>query len=216
MTKQRIAIIGAGLCGSVLAARLRHMFDVTVVEQARKKRPLYHEITCDDGGINSSINRAAGLGGTTNYWHNALIELGHDELRGLGLDPERFAPYYRQAWSLFLSDSDLATIHAIRDDNARAFPSGRLAHMVVPQTRANLWEKAQRAYPGDPVTVVYGHAERLVLNADGAPKHALVHTDDGPVEVHADHYVLSAGGLATPVVLGENTRHQRIPLRRVS
>jgi hypothetical protein len=204
MTRQRIAIVGAGLCGSVLAARLRNVFDITMVEQARKKRPLYHEITCGDGGINSSINRAAGLGGTTNYWHNALIELAADELRDLGLEPEGFAPYYAQAWSLFLSDSDLATCHAIRDANARALPPGRVAHMVVPQARVNLWEHAQRAYPGDPVTVLYGHAERLILGANSTPAHALVHTENGPVELHADHYILSAGGLATPVLLANS------------
>ena len=202
--KQRIAIVGAGLCGSVLAARLRTVFDVTVVEQARKKRALYHEISCGDGGINSSINRAAGLGGTTNYWHNALIELADDELGDLGLDPARFAPYYRRAWSLFLSDSDLARCQAIRDTNAQALPPGRVAHMVVPQSRVNLWPHAQRAYPGAPVTVLYGHAERLTLAANRAPEHVLVHTDAGPVKLRADHYILAAGGLATPVLLANS------------
>jgi hypothetical protein len=204
MTRQRIVIIGAGLCGSVLAARLRNRFEITVVEQSRRKRPLYHEITCDDGGINSSINRAAGLGGTSNYWHNALIELADDELRDLGLEPGQFAPFYRQAWSLFLPEPDLAACDAIRDANVRALPPGRVAHMVVPQVRVNLWEHAQRTYPGDPVSVVYGHAERVIPGTAGDASHALVHTENGPVKLHADHYILCAGGLATPVLLASS------------
>ena len=39
--KKRVAIVGAGLCGSLLSTLLRNDFDVTVVEQGRKKRPLY-------------------------------------------------------------------------------------------------------------------------------------------------------------------------------
>jgi hypothetical protein len=204
MTRPRIAIIGAGLCGSVLAARLRNAFNVTVVEQARTQRPLYNEISCNDGAINSSINRAAGLGGTTNYWHNALIELAADELGDLGLDADRFAPFYNRAWSLFLSDSQLATCRAIQDQNARALPPGRVAHMVVPQARVNLWEHAQQTYPGNQVTVLYGNAERLTLGAPGAPAHVLVNTETGSVELRADHYVLCAGGLATPLLIANS------------
>ncbi|HEY8061365.1 MAG TPA: hypothetical protein VID74_01145 [Gemmatimonadales bacterium] len=204
MSQQRIAIIGAGLCGSVLAARLRDRFEVIVVEQSRKKRPLYGEITCDEGGINSSINRAAGLGGTTNYWHNALIELAPDELLGAGIDPLRFADCYRRAWSLFLSEPDRVSCDAIRDANARALPPGRVAHMVVPRTRVNVWNHAQRAYPGNPIAVVYGRAERLVCGSDGAPEHVLVQTGDGPVQLRADRYILSAGGLATPGLLARS------------
>jgi len=204
MTRQRIVIVGAGLCGSVLAARLRTRFEITVVEQARKPRPLYHEISCANGGINSSINRAAGLGGTSNYWHNALIEMADDELRDLGLEPRHFAQFYRRAWSLFLPDPDLAACDAIRDANVQALPPGRVAHMVVPQARVNLWEHAQRAYPGDPVSVVYGHAERLIPGTAGNASHALVQTENGPVKLHADHYILCAGGLATPVLLASS------------
>ena len=202
--KRRIAIVGAGLSGSVLAARLRNSFDVTVIEQGRRKRPLFHEIACSNGGINSSINRGAGLGGTTNYWHNALIELAPDELRGAGIEPSRFADYYRQAWSLFLSDADLATCNRIRDANAASLPAGRAAHMVVPPARANVWEHAHRWFPGDPITVVYGHAERLVQDGANGPTHLLVRTRRGSTRIEADRFIFSAGGLATPVLLASS------------
>ena len=202
--KQRIAIVGAGLSGSVLAARLRNSFDVTVVEQGRRKRPLFDESTCTDGGINSSINRGAGLGGTTNYWHNALVELVPDELRGAGIEPSRFNDYYRQAWSLFLSDTDLATCRRIRDANAASLPAGRAAHMVVPQARANLWEHAHHWFPGDPITVVLGHAERLAEDGPNGPTHLLVRNRHGLTRIEADRFIFSAGGLATPVLLASS------------
>ena len=42
--KKRVVVIGAGLCGSFLSAMLRNHFQVTVVEQSRKKRPLYEDV----------------------------------------------------------------------------------------------------------------------------------------------------------------------------
>jgi glycine/D-amino acid oxidase-like deaminating enzyme len=203
MTRKRVVIIGAGLSGSVLAARLRNQFNVTVVEQSRTKRPLYDEIRCAAGGVNNSINRAAGLGGTTNYWHNALIELTDEELHACGVDRPAFAPYYERAWSLFLSPDELATSAGIRDENAQALRDKRsaAAHMVVPHARVNMWEHADRAYPGEPVHVVFGHAERLVLDDAGVPAHLIVNTSNGPVQVVADHFIFCAGGLGTPSVL---------------
>ena len=55
--KQRIAIVGAGLCGSLLSALLRDRYDVTLIEQGTAKRPLFTDIECDEGDVTSSINR---------------------------------------------------------------------------------------------------------------------------------------------------------------
>ena len=216
MTRQRIVIIGAGLCGSVLAARLRNRFEITVVEQARKKRPLYHEITCADGGINSSINRAAGLGGTSNYWHNALIELATTSCAISGSSPGiSLRSIVRHGHSSFRNRS-LPRATPSATPTYSALPPGRVAHMVVPQVRVNLWEHAQQPYPGDPVSVVYGHAERLIPGTAGNASHALVQTENGPVELHADHYILCAGGLATPVLLASSLGVTRRSPRRIS
>jgi hypothetical protein len=203
MTRKRVAIIGAGLCGSVLAARLRNRFDVTVIEQARTRRPLYNEISCSGGGVNTTINRAAGLGGTTSYWHNALIRLSPEELRACGLDPSGFAPFYQRAEALFLSTAESASSDQIRDTNQNELRARTcaIAHMVVPHARANIWHLAERRYPGDGINVVFGRADRLALDDAGKPEHLVVHTDRGPMQVAADHYIFSAGGLATPALL---------------
>lgn len=194
--KKRVVVIGAGLCGSVLSTLLRNEFEVTVVEQGRKKKPLTEDVDCETGELNTSINRAEGLGGTTNYWHNALIELDDHDLRKAGIEPRGFAKYYDQAWRFFLSQGALDDCNRARDANAAAI-AGRTAtvgHMVLPQARHNAWTLANEKYPGDKIEVVYGHADRIV---DGG---VIV---DGK-RLDADHVVVSAGGIGTPIVLARS------------
>ena len=172
--KKHVIVVGAGLCGSLLGTLLRNDFRVTVVERGRKKRPLFDDIDCDAGELNTSINRAEGLGGTTNYWHNALIELDDKHLAKAGIDAESFRPYYQQAWELFLSKRELDDCNRARDANAASLRDGvaTIAHMVLPQTRHNAWELASRRYPGDEIGVVYGRARRGCLRCDGPVSYA--------------------------------------------
>ena len=204
--KQRVVVIGAGLCGSVLATLLRNDFQVTVVERGKKKKPLFDDVECDTGELNTSINRAEGLGGTTNYWHNALIELDDKDLRKAGIEPRGFAPYYQQAWKLFLSDSELDACNKARDTNAEALKghTATIGHMVLPQTRHNAWQLANQRYPGDNIEVVYGHVDRIV---DGGVEL------DGGRRLDADLVIASAGGIGTPVVLARSLgkRHGLVP-----
>jgi len=207
MTRERLVIVGAGLCGSILAARLRTRYEVTVVEPGLTPQPLLDEIACTTGGINSTINRASGLGGTTNYWHNALIELESDELLGCGIDPSRFAPFYARAWRLFLDEQHLALAAATHQANLRAIGhlSGAVAHMVVPQQRANLWALARKTFPGEAIRVMNARAVRFLENAEGGIPALEVATPDGRTQhLEADRFLVCAGGLGTPVLLGRS------------
>ncbi|HEY3933862.1 MAG TPA: hypothetical protein VGL65_04525 [Gemmatimonadales bacterium] len=208
--RKRVVIVGAGLCGAVLATRLRDAFDVTVVEQSRKRHPLYDDIVCAGGGVTTTINRAAGPGGTTNYWHNALIELDRDDLDKCGLDARELAAYYRQAWSFFLSEEEIAAAAAIGARNAAAVPpTTRVAHMVVPQARANAWIAANRVFPGRDVAVRYGRAERIVAGK-GTATQVVVRNGDAVTELDADHVIVCAGGLATPAILASSIGHREM------
>lgn len=204
--KKRVAVIGAGLCGSLLSTLLRNDFTVTVIEQGRRKRPLFDDIDCTTGELNTSINRAEGLGGTTNYWHNALIELDDIDLAKAGIQPRAFAPYYAKAWSFFLSADELAECDRAREANRASVESGEctVAHMVLPQSRANAWHLANARNPGDDIHVVYGHAERVVPPSAGAPGYVEVRTDEELERVEADYFIFSAGGLSTPVLLARS------------
>jgi hypothetical protein len=195
--KKRVVVIGAGLCGSVVSTLLRNDFHVTVVEQGKKKKPLFDDVDCDTGELNTSINRAEGLGGTTNYWHNALIELDDKDLRKAGIEPRGFASYYQQAWEFFLSKKELDDCNRARDANAESLDGSKstIAHMVLPQTRHNVWNLANQRYPGDNIDVVYGKATRI---ADGGVEL------EGGRRLDADHVIACGGGLGTPVLLARS------------
>ena len=198
--KKRVVVIGAGLCGSVVSTLLRNDFHVTVVEQGRKKRALFDDVDCETGELNTSINRAEGLGGTTNYWHNALIELDDKDLRKAGIEPRGFASYYQKAWEFFLSQGELEGCNRARDANAESLKGGAatIAHMVLPQTRHNVWNLANQRYPGDKIDVVYGHAHRIV---DGGVE---LQGSKGTERIEADFVIACGGGLGTPVLLASS------------
>lgn len=198
--KKRIVVIGAGLCGSVLSTLLRNDFEVTVVEQGKKKKPLFDDVDCDTGELNTSINRAEGLGGTTNYWHNALIELDDKDLKKAGIEPRGFAPYYQKAWEFFLSKGQLDACNRARDANTASLAgsSATVAHMVLPQSRYNVWELANDKYPGEKIDVVYGRAQRIV---DGGVE---IQSENGVRRLPADHVIACGGGLGTPVLLARS------------
>nr|MBA3453620.1 hypothetical protein [Deltaproteobacteria bacterium] len=152
------------------------------------------DVDCDTGELNTSINRAEGLGGTTNYWHNALIELDDKDLRKAGIEPGGFASYYQRAWEFFLSKGELEGCNRARDANAESLKGGQstIAHMVLPQTRHNVWNLANQRNPGDTIDVVYGQAKRIV---DGGVEL------QGGKRLEADHVIACGGGLGTPVLL---------------
>lgn len=204
--KKKVAVIGAGLCGSLLSTLLRNDYEVTVIEQGKKKRPLFDDVECTTGELNTSINRAEGLGGTTSYWHNALIELDEHDLKKAGIDPRNFEHYYDKAWRFFLSDAELRECNRARDANRETLEKEEctVAHMVLPQSRWNLWKLANEKYPGDDIRVVHGKAEKVVPAADGARGHVVVRGDHGMRRIEADAFLLCAGGLSTPVVIANS------------
>lgn len=198
--KKRVVIIGAGLCGSVVSTLLRNDLQVTVVEQGTKKKPLFDDVDCATGELNTSINRAEGLGGTTNYWHNALIELDDNDLVKAGIVPAGFAPYYKKAWEFFLSKKELDETNRVRDANTTSLAGGTstVAHMVLPQTRHNVWNLANERNPGAAIDVVYGRVERIV---DGGVE---ITAGGGTRKLPADYVVACAGGIGTPLVLARS------------
>lgn len=176
------------------------------MEQGRKSKPLFTDIESRDGELNSSINRAEGLGGTTNYWHNALIELTSSDLRKAGLNSGSLEPYYSKAWKLFLSDRELEECARVRDANRDSVEneSCEVAHMVLPRNRNNMWALTQQRYPGPPVNVVYGRAEAIVPAGPLGAGHVVVATDSGKMQVDADCFLVCAGGLGTPPLLARS------------
>jgi hypothetical protein len=194
---KKVVIVGAGLCGSLLSTLLRDDFEVTLVEQGRKKKPLFDDVDCTTGELNTSINRGQGLGGTTNYWHNALIELDDDDLVKAGIAPATMRRYYDKAWQFFLSQAEIDEVHRTADANAKLLASkvSTVGHMILPQTRHNAWKLANAKHPGGEIKVVYGHVETI------AADHVELR---GNVRLDADYVIACSGGLGTPVLLAKS------------
>jgi hypothetical protein len=207
LDKPRLGVVGGGLCGSILAARLSGQYAVTVFERSNRVAPLLGEVACDAGGINSSINRGQGLGGTTHYWHNALIELGEDDLRAAGIDASHFRPYYEAAWRFFLSATERESYMAILDEGQQRL-EGRMAiqaPMIVPFVRQNVWELARRTFPGPAVEVRYGEVLGIEAPSIG-PVRVVTGTEGATAATEVDRLVLCAGGMGTPLLLGRSFR----------
>ena len=203
--KKRVVIVGAGLCGSLLSTLLRDEFDVTLIEQSEVARPQFTDLDCDAGEVNTSINRGVGLGGTTNYWHNALIELTANDLRKVGIASGSLEPYYSKAWEFFLSEEELRECNRVRDVNREIEKGGcEIAHMVLPRNRANMWQLANKRNPGAEIRVVYGTAQKIVAPKGDARGYAVVETSSGATRIEADYLFACAGGLATPALLARS------------
>ena len=203
--KKRVVVVGAGLCGSLLSTLLRDEFDVTLIEQSAVTRPQFTDLDCDTGEINSSINRGVGLGGTTNYWHNALIELTAADLQKVGIRSGSLEPYYSKAWEFFLSAEELRECNRVRDVNREIEKGGcTIAHMVLPRNRANMWHLANTRNPGAEIRLVYGTVEKIVPGKEGRVGHAVVKTGNGVSQIDGDYFVACAGGLATPALLAQS------------
>src|SRR5262249_30093070 len=155
------------------------------------------------GEVNSSINRAEGLGGTTSYWHNALIEMTAGDLAKGGVADGALKPYYRLAWDLFLSEAEGRVCDQLRDRNRAALESYAcsVAHMVLPRTRANMWKLASKRHPGRDIRVEWGRAVSIVPAAGGRPMRLVLDAGSRRRELETDVVVACAGGLSTPALL---------------
>lgn len=202
--KPRLVIVGAGLSGSILAAWLRDTYDVTVIERARAPRAVMDDVRCDGGDVNRSINRAEGPGGTTNYWHNALVELMPSDLLDAGIPPGAMSPYYDRAWALFLSAAERDEAERLRARNREQLEHGDcvVSHMVQPRRRANLWALANGVRPGAPIDLQFGPVTAIEPRGDGVS--VVVAAESGTRRIEADRVVVCAGGLSTPVVLSRS------------
>ncbi|MEZ4366709.1 MAG: hypothetical protein R2939_10535 [Kofleriaceae bacterium] len=166
--KKRVVVIGAG------PVRLGHQravapdqFRVTVERgSAGAASP---STTSTAKHLASSTPRstdAEAWRGTTNYWHNALIELDDDDLRKAGIEPRGFAPYYQQAWDSSCRRASSTTSIALATPTPRARrrprddrPHGSAAHAT------NAWRLANAWYPHDDIEVILRHARRASSTA---------------------------------------------------
>ena len=194
-----IVIIGAGLAGSLLASRLASRHRVTLIEQSRRSVPL----RVIDRGRPAALDPhvAAGLGGTTAYWHNGLIELEASDYAAWPLpatELQRFIPAAHDA----LSGASITRVRDIaaelRTGLAAAGAPARLlgSPMFYPARRRNVWHAENVVARG--VATIVGRVDRLTIDDGGRVRGVVLH---GGTEITGDIVILAAGGLGSPAIL---------------
>ncbi len=207
--KRRLVIVGAGLAGSVLAAKLSSGFDVTVVDLLPASGPLPLPIEDVDQPARLRPHVGAGPGGTTNYWNNGLIELEDDDFAEWPIAKSDLAPFYPQAFNL-LSE---ASYDQFRDTHGelktkyreRGVPPALLANgLFYPRRRNNIWRLLD--VPSD-VKLVSGRARHFELDDAGRVRSVCVQTPDGEQRITGDVFVSCAGGLSSPLLMQATAQH---------
>jgi choline dehydrogenase-like flavoprotein len=107
----RIAVVGSGLSGAVLADRLAGHHDITLFERGPEwpARPEPPVMTAHRFGLYPSF--AYGLGGTTSFWHGGLLALLDEEMGDAWPDTvKRELPryYHRAVRQLYGADAERA------------------------------------------------------------------------------------------------------------
>lgn len=210
--KPKLVIVGAGLGGCMLAHALSQTHDVVIVERgAQVEDPRYPLV---DVGLPAGLQPhvGAGLGGSTQLWHNGLIEIDEEIFATQWpLAKAELDPFYEQAFPL-LSDVAITPVREAIDALRRRYfalglPQGLLQGLYYPQWPRNVWESLQLE---GRVTVVRGDVVDFGVDAAGALSHLVVDSEGTTLELQADHFVLAAGGLGSPVLLQKLA--SRLPL----
>ena len=192
----RIAIIGSGLGGAVLADLLAGHHEVTVFERGPNEpcRPEPALMTSHRFGLYPSF--AYGLGGTTNYWHGGLVEMLEEEMGTAWPDllkselPRYYAGVVRQLYGESPLRGWQARKQAERVDG------------VVPTQLFYLHPPFRAADFGFLTMgqVRTGHRVERVEERAGSVD-VVSRTAGQSMTEHFDRVVIAAGGLNSPLVL---------------
>lgn len=213
MTRPRAVIVGAGLGGCMLAHALRESHDITLIERGDAAEDPRFPVR--DVGLPAVTEPhfGAGLGGSTQLWHNGLIEIDADVFDAHWPWPKSVLdPYYEKAFPL-LSGLPLSRVREAIEDLRRRYlalgvPAMRLPGLYYPRWPRNLWETLGLV---GQVTVLRGDVTDFELDAGGRVTAVAVRGQTEVSRVEADVFVLAAGGLGTPVLLQKLARQQPLP-----
>jgi hypothetical protein len=206
MKMLRIVIVGSGLGGSYLASTLINNFDVLMVDVCDLS-PKYKDRLRDVAIPSVSYPTIeSGKGGTTRVWHNALMEVDSEIFDKSWPYPKKeLIPFYEKAYLSLLGtsrESMISKSESLRSELKKiGFPEKYLKHfMVVPEKRVNAYyhnglEKKVQFLKGEVVNFNLNSKINRIDSID-------IRLEDGSfTNINAEIFVLSAGGLGTPILL---------------
>lgn len=210
-------VVGGGLAGGIIASTLAaDGRDVTLIEQASEPAPL---IPDDETWIGTqpqtSFTRGEGPGGSSNFWHGALVSLDRVDLdeHGRGnwagtsrITYDALTPYYARALRTLAGDA--LTIADLQDQDIRAdsFEAGDSKFTFKPHylptrplsTKSLIDEAVSR----HGLKLLTQKVDAIDVDDDG---HAIAVISGSDVyncrRVEAAHFVLCAGGIGSAKIL---------------
>jgi choline dehydrogenase-like flavoprotein len=235
---KKICVIGSGLAGGIVASKLAEEGHcVTLVERGNVPEPLIAtDETWEGAEPKISFTRGTGIGGTSNFWHGGLTILDKTDIEGVqgyGRDhqsPMSYADlrtYYDRAVSLISNKQDysLKDIELESDSCSNEFALNsetfRLKALLYPRAPFSTKTLVERSTAQHGLQVVKNFDVKRVHFSGGA-RVACVEGCEGQdrmlKKLHADIFVLCAGGMGSPKILLEsaklNPQLQRLPIGR--
>ncbi len=213
MTRPRVVIVGSGLGGSLLANALLATHDVTVIERDPLER--YAQPPMVDLGRPAAMDHhfVSGLGGSTQLWHNGLIEIDASIFdRHWPIPKTELAGYYDQAFELLSKVAASTVRKGIGQLEQRCRAAGldadRLIGLFYPRWPANVWDSLGL---GRQVNLIRGEVTGFETEPNGRIGAVVVTDASGAHAINGDHFVLCAGGLGTPVLLQQLAQTWPLP-----
>ncbi len=201
--RQRVVIVGAGLGGCVLAHALCATHDVVMVEAGALPGAPQPQVRDLDRPALTEPHLGAGLGGSTQLWHNGLIEIEASVFQAHWpfAKPE-LAADYEQAFELLCDVPAAQVREAIAELRRRyrtaGMPDGMLPGLFYPRWPLNVWEHFGLA---GKVQLVAARVSGFEHDAEGRIRSLRLQGEGAPESLAGDVFILAAGGLSTPLLL---------------
>ena len=186
----------------MLADQLADLYEVTIIELADKPNSLGSQIE-DIGNPAVTVPIASnGLGGTTAFWHNGLIEIDNSIFikKWPYLKAELSSAYERAYFKLSGIAQDEIN-QAVKVLRKNLIDCGIPSHLMrealyYPNKRINLWKKFNLSRR---VNLIYGSITNIKYE-NGVVNQLFFDDENGANEISADLFIFSAGGLGTPII----------------
>jgi hypothetical protein len=155
---------------------------------------------------NLSPHIGSGLGGSTQYWHNGLIEIEDSVFKSKWpYSKLTLESYYEQAYKK-LSNISRARVKDVFSTLRSKFldqgvsPSLLRQLLFYPSLRRNVWDSLHLQ---DRVKLVRAEVVGFIVDSDSRIEALEIMVDGQKALIKANIYVMAAGGLGTPILLQE-------------